>query len=829
MKTPAFAIGALAVLVGGGFGVSADGAARRAPQSRALGEESTPARLMSVAAQNRLVATACSTCHDDEGKTGGLSLEHFDAATVGQHPDVTEKMIAKLRGGMMPPQTATDRPDRASLQDLAAALEARMDREAVAHPNPGGRLFQRLNRAEYHRAIHDILDLDADVSAFLPPDTMSQGFDNIAEVQASSPTLIDGYLRAANKIALLALGDRTASPSDATYKLPLTGSQMEHVDGTPWGTRGGISLVHTFPADGDYVFRTELFASSGLLYANTTRGEQIEISVNGERAALLDVSERMGEADKNGMNLLTPRIHVNAGPQRVSAAFLQRCDCPIDDVMAPIENPLADPQIGEHGYGITTLPHIRELSIGGPFAVTGVSDTPSRRRIFSCRPTSASEEAPCANAILKRLASQAYRQPATSGDVEPLMMFYNQGRKDGGFEAGIRRGVQAILVSPHFLFRLEEAPATSHAGGNYPVRDLDLASRLSFFLWDAGPDDELLKAAATGALRTRAVLDAQVRRMLADPRSAALSTRFAAQWLRLQDVDKILPESTLFPSYNFALAQSFKRETELLFDSIVRENRNVLDLLNADYTFVNERLARHYGIPNVTGDEFRRVSLGPSLAYRRGLLGQGSILMLTSVADRTSPVQRGKWIMEVLLGSSPPPPPPNVPALEETKAAAGGKMLSTRERMEEHRRNPACASCHRVIDPLGLALENFDVTGAWRIKDSGVDVDATGELYDGTKMNGPAGLRQALLDHQETLLRNFTANLMAYGLGRRIEYFDQPTVRATVKQAAADDYHFSTFVTGIVNSVAFQMSQVQPARATEHVATPDGSARAAKR
>ena len=831
MKTMVFAILG-AALVGLGFHVSADSTKTthaQASKPPALAVAHAPDTL-SIEAQNTLVSTTCSTCHDDEAKTGGLTLEHFDAATIDQHADIAEKMIRKLRAGMMPPPTVKDRPDNATLTAFAASLEARIDQVAALHPNPGRRSFQRLNRAEYGRAIHDLLDIDVDVNAFLPPDTVSHGFDNIADVQSFSPTLMQGYLSAASKIASVALGDRTASPTEATYKVPRTESQMRHVAGTPWGTRGGLSVMHTFPADGEYTFRIMLHSvPTGQLYGSTVRNEQIEIAINGERVALLPINYRMSEQDPNGMNLVTPRIHVNAGPQHVTAAFIQHFDGPVDDLLAPQDYTLADTQIGD-GYGVTTLPHVRDFSITGPFKVTGVSDTPSRRKIFVCRPTEASEEAPCAMTILKRLTSQAYREPASSSDVEPLMKFYNQGRKDGDFESGIRLGLQAILASPRFLFRLEEAPATLRAGQNYRITDLDLASRLSFFIWDAGPDAELLKLAGNGTLHTPAVLDKQVRRMLADPKSEAFSTRFAAQWLRLQDVDNIKPDALLFPSYDYNLAQAFKRETELLFGSIVREDRNVMTLLDADYTFVNERLARHYGIPNITGDNFRRVTLGPEFAYRRGLLGQGSWLMATSVADRTSPVQRGKWIMEVLLGSPPPPPPPNVPALDDTKAvAAGGKTLSTRERMEEHRKNPACASCHRVIDPLGLALENFDVTAAWRIKDNGVSVDANGVLYDGTQISGPAGLRTALLAHSESLIRNFTENLMQYGLGRRIEYFDQPALRAIVRKAAANDYHFSSFVLGVVNSAAFQMSRADAVQTTDNSQVSDRPAKGSRR
>jgi len=825
---------AFAIAAGGAaiFGFVSLGAAHRpaatsAPSRAAASHEKT----MSVEAQNQFVARNCAGCHDDEAKTGGLSLQSFDAANAERNGEVAEKMIRKLRAGMMPPPSVADRPDAEALKGLAEALETRLDRAAAAHPNPGPRSLQRLNRAEYGRAIHDLLDVDIDVSAFLPADTISKGFDNIADAQAFSPTLVEGYLRAASRIVDLALGDKTATPTESTYKLPVTESQMTHVEGAPWGTRGGISIVHTFPADGDYTFRVMFVASSGLLYGNIVKGEQIEISVNGERAALLTINDRMSEADKNGMNLVTPKIHVKAGPQRISAAFIERCNCPIDDLVAPIDYTLADPQIGEHGYGITTLPHLREFGIRGPISVSGVSGTPSRRKVFVCHPANASEEPACAARILRTLATEAYRQPAASVDVEPLLAFYREGREGADFESGIRRALRAVLVSPRFLFRLEEPPATARAGQNYRIGDVALASRLSFFLWDAAPDAELLAAARGNVLHTPAVFEAQVRRMLKDARSERLSTRFAAQWLRLQDVDKVLPEPILFPAFDHQLADAFKRETELLFDSIVREDRDVLDLFNADYTFVNERLARHYGIPNVTGDRFRRVTLGPSLEYRRGLLGQGSWLMATSVADRTSPVQRGKWIMEVLLGSPPPPPPPGVNQnLDETAGAAvGGRLRSTRQRMEEHRKSPQCASCHRMIDPLGLALENFDVTAAWRIKDGDGVVDASGDLYDGTKIEGPAGLRRALNDRSEIVLRTFTENLMSYALGRRIEYTDGPAVRAVVRRAAENGRRFSSFVLGIVESVAFQMNRIEPAATTAGGADPSVSAHAVTR
>ena len=603
------------------------------------------------------------------------------------------------------------------------------------------------------------------------------------------------------------MGDRNATGTSVTYKIGRTASQMRQVEGAPIGTRGGISVVHTFPADGDYTFKMNLHNEPlGGLAGRTSMTvlelkEVIEVSINGERVALLPLNTRMSETDQsNSLDLTTPPIHVKAGPQRVSAAFIQNIEGPIDDLLTPLENTLADVSIS---FGVTMLPHMRDFRVVGPTKVTGVSETPSRARIFTCRPTTAAEEESCALSIVKRLSGQAYRGEPGAADLQDAMKFYDQGRRQGGFEGGVRMALQSILMSPRFLFRLEAMPSAAPVTA-YRVADTDVASRLSFFLWGSSPDAELLRAASSGSLRTQAGFDKQVRRMLTDPRSRALADRFAAQWLRLQDLEKIIPDYLTFPQYDETLADAMEEETRLLFDSIVREDRSVLDLLTADYTFVNERLAKHYGIPNVSGNDFRRVSVPD---YRRGLLGQGSILTLTSVADRTSPVQRGKWVMEVLLGSPPPAPPPNVPSLDDSvKANAGGKMLSTRERMEEHRKNPSCNSCHRVIDPLGLALDNFDATGAWRIKDNEVPVDSEGELYDGTKVNGPAGLREALLRHQDVFLLSFTENMLTYALGRRVEYSDMPMVRAIVRDAKRHDYKMSAFVQSIANSQAFRMA-----------------------
>jgi len=768
---------------------------------------------LSIDSQNQLVKQYCASCHSERGKAGGLSLATFDAAKIEEHADTTEKMIRKLRTGMMPPPNAR-RPEPALIASFVDTLETRIDAAAALNPNPGWRPFQRLNRAEYQRAVRDLVGIDVDVTAFLPPDTISRGFDNVADVQNFSPTLMESYLRAASQISRLAVGDRNASATSVTYKIGRTASQMRQVEGAPMGTRGGTSVVHTFPADGEYVIKMSMHNEPlGGIYGRTSMAtmdikEQVEVSINGERAALVDLNTRMSETDpRNSLEIKTPPIHIPAGPQRVSAAFIQRFDGPLDDLLIPLENTLADVNIS---FGVTALPHMRDMTILGPSSVTGVSDTISRRMIFSCRPTTAKEEETCAADILKRLSAQAYRGSATADDLQDAMQFYDQGRKKGDFESGIRMALQSILVSPRFLFRLEQAPQADvkivKAARTYRVSDQDMASRLSFFLWGTVPDTDLLKAASLGTLHTPAGLEKQVRRMLADRRSEALSTRFGSQWLRLQDLEKIHPDYLIYPQYDDTLAHAMQRETELFFDSLVREDRSMLDLLTADYTFVNERLAKHYGIPNVTGSAFRRVQ---TPEYRRGIFGHGSILTLTSNADRTSPVQRGKWVMEVLLGSPPPPPPPNVPLLDDVKAAIGGKMLSTRERMEEHRKNPACTSCHRVIDPLGLALENFDATGAWRIKDNEVPVDSVGDLYDGTKMEGPAGLRQAMMKHSDVFLLSFTENLMTYALGRRVEYSDMPAIRAILRDAAKNNNRMSSFVLGVVNSAAFRMANAE--------------------
>jgi hypothetical protein len=719
---------------------------------------------------------------------------------------LAEKVIRKLNAGLMPP-VGSRRPESAQLKEFAGFLASQIDKAAANKQTPGRRPFQRLTRTEYARSIHDLLGIDVDVNGLLPPDSLSAGFDNIADSQAFSPALMEGYIRAAAKISRDALGDPNADATSVTFKIPRTSNQLRHVDGAPFGTRGGISVVHNFPADGNYSFRVLFYDSpEGQLFGRVYPGEQIEISINGDRVALLDIPLDLSENGPVGLTIQTQPIAVKAGPQRISAAFIQRTSLLVDDLIAPIEYTLADATIGNLPE-ITTLSHLKDFEILGPMKVTGVSDTPSRRRVFQCRPLSASEELPCATKIITDLARQAYRRPTSSEDLEGLLTFYESGRKSGDFEAGIRLALEAMLASPNFVFRFERTPTTAKAGQPYRIDDLELASRLSYFLWSTAPDDELIGIASQGKLKDPIIFEKQVRRMLADPRSETLATKFAAEWFHLADLANMQADPVLYPQFDRTLAEAMRRETELFFDSIVREDHSILDLLTANYTFVDERLAQHYSVPNILGSRFRRVEIQD--ANRRGLLGQGSILVLTSHADRTSPVLRGKWVMDVLLGTPPPPPPPNVPELSQTKTVENGKQLSVRERMEIHRASAACSSCHRMIDPIGLALENFDPTGLWRIRDADSLVDANTRLWDGTKVDGPAGLRQAILNHSEAFIDNLTERLTTYALGRRVDYRDMPLIRSIATNAARNNQRFSSFILGIVKSPAFQMSTAE--------------------
>jgi len=558
-------------------------------------------------------------------------------------------------------------------------------------------------------------------------------------------------------------------------------------------------------------------AVEGEVFGRTFGTEQVEISIDGERIALLTIDRWMMESELTGLNVRTDSTYVTAGPKRVTAAFIRQFEGEVDDLIRPIDHTLADGQIGI-GYGVTTQQHLQRLTILGPFEVTGVSDNPTRRAVFTCRPTAPAEARPCAESIVGNLATEAYRRPLAQADISALMNFYDEGVQEGGFEGGVRMALQAILASPHFLFRMEEVPDGVAPGEIYNISDTDLASRLSYFMWGAPPDEELVAVAERGRLSRSKEFEQQVRRMLADPRAEALATRFASQWLRLQDLEDIQPDALTYPYFDETLSEAMNRETELFFSHLVEEDRPILELLTADYTFVNERLARHYGVPGIIGPEFRKISYPDDT--RRGLLGHGGILTMTSHADRTSPVLRGKWVLEVLLGSPPPPPPPDVPAFEEVGEAEEGRFLTVRERMEQHRANPACRSCHVVIDPIGLALENFDVTGAWRIRDGGNMVDPESELYDGTPLASPEDLRNALLSRPEVFYRVFTENLMAYALGRRLEYYDMPTVRAIVKEAGEDGFKLSAFILGVVKSAAFTSAKApRPAIA----AAPEGA------
>jgi hypothetical protein len=753
---------------------------------------------------NEIVHGTCVRCHSDARLRGNLSLESFDIAAAADNREVIERMIRKLRAGMMPPP-GVRAPEGDTLLELVETLEMTVDEIARANPDPGRRTFQRLNRREFEYAIRELLDLQVDAGDWLPLDQMSANFDNIADVQSLSPMLLEAYLNAAADISRMAVGDANAPAANVYYRQSPYQSQhpWDRVEGAPYGTRGGLVVQHVFPTDGTYQFGMTFNSGRG------TRFEDLDVSIDGERVALLAYT-RSGEAadGRGGGALWTEPIFVHAGQHKVSATFVRRFDGPYEDLIRPHDWSMAGG--GSGGDGITTLPHLQDLIVGGPVEATGLSQTPSRRKIFTCRPTSPSEEQPCAREIIHRLASEAYRRPVDEDEVDGMMRFYLDGEAKGGFEQGVRAALEAILASPFFVLRLEREPEGVRPGSTYLLEDLDLASRLSFFLWGTPPDEELIRVAAAGRLNEPDELERQTRRMLADAGAVALGRRFAAQWLRLQDLYKVRPDPNYFPNFDETLADLMHRETELFFNHLVRENRDALELFKADYTFVNERLALHYGMQGVSGDHFRMVDYTDGV--RSGLLGHGSVLVLTSLANRTSPVLRGKWVMEVLMGTPPPPPPPGVPDLDETEGTQDGKRLTTRERMELHRANPTCNACHRFMDPIGLALDNFDVTGQWRVRENGMALDTRGDFYDGTPITNPKELAEALLERPIPLIRNLTENLMAYATARRVEYYDQPAIRAIV--AAAEDegaYRIADLIVGVVQSDAFRMKRAASA------------------
>ncbi|RPI64309.1 MAG: DUF1592 domain-containing protein [Lysobacterales bacterium] len=789
-----------------------------------------PSREEVVAGHEQTVARYCTSCHDDIERTADLSLESLPFDAVAAHPAEWEKVVRKLRAGMMPP-VGEPRPTAEARVELASWLESELDAAAAANPNPGRtEPFHRLNRAEYRNAIRDLLHLDVEVAELLPADEASYGFDNIAGVLKLSPTLLERYLAAADKVSRLAVGTPSQFVNIDWFRVPDDRSQEKRLPGLPFGTRGGTLIDYHFPADAEYEIAVELARdlNEGMpLYAEE---QTLEIAVDGERLALFTLPavplmapqaanndpnapaisqivqrfqlDREGRAARNRADAdWRVRVPVSAGQHTVTATFLARTAALDEPARLPFERPYpAGVNIPETRTGS----YLRAVEISGPYEATGAGETASRERIFSCRPEAGAEAAEgeaCANEILSTLARRAYRRPVAADDVAPLLEFYRDGAEHG-FDLGIQLALKRLLVSPEFLFRVEQDPAGASPGSVYAVPDLTLASRLSFFLWSSIPDDELLESAERGELRDPNVLTRQVQRMLADRRATAFVENFAGQWLYLRNLDAVVPVQSVFPDFDDTLRQGLKRETELFFGSIVQEDRSALDLLRADYTFVNERVARLYGLPNVKGNHFRRVTL-PADSPRRGLLGHGSILTVTSYPDRTSPVVRGKWILENLLGVPPPPPPADVPELEET--SDGGGTLSIRERLAAHRANPSCASCHALMDPLGFALENFNAVGVWRtIDDTGGPIDASGTLPDGEEFSGPEELRAILVEQREAFARGVTAKLLTYALGRGLERYDTKTVRAIAGRLPAQDYRFSALVLEIVNSLPFQ-------------------------
>ena len=742
-------------------------------------------------------------------KTGGLALDGVDLADVATNAEVLEKVVRKLRGGMMPPPGAR-RPEQGAIDGTVASLERVLDDAAAAHPNPGRVALHRLNRAEYANAIEDLLGLRVDASALLPKDDEADGFDNVASVLTVSPSFLDQYISAARVVTARALGNPAARAGSMTYRPARGTDQAVHVEGLPLGTRGGLLAEHLFPADGDYKLNINGLAIAGYVRGMEYRHRLIvtldgvkvfENAIGGEEdMKAIDQQQAPAVAAINGRFQNIP-LKVTAGPHKIGVTFVARTFAESDDVLYSFR-----PASGED-----RIPRVSSVEIQGPFTLTGLAETPSRNRIFVCRPASAADELPCATRVLSTLARRAFRRPVTEPDLSAALSFYKSGRATGDFDAGIQAALPAILASPKFLYRAERSPAGLGVGSVHRISDLELASRLSFFLQSRIPDDELLQATEQSRLSDAAVLDTHVKRLLADPKSDTLVTSFAFQWLKLRGLDEIEPDAVIFPNFDEALREAFRREVQLFVQAVVREDRSVLDLLTSDVTYVNERLALHYGIPNVRGDRFRRVTLTDP--NRFGLLGKGSVLLTTSYANRTAPVLRGAWILENIIGTPPAAPPPDVEAFQENKD--GEKAKTVRAIMEQHRAKPSCNSCHGVMDPLGFALENFDAVGAWRATDvwAGTPIDASSRLVDGTPIGGPVDLRKAILRRPEQFVQTMTEKLMTYALGRSVEYYDMPAVRKIVRDAAAENYRFSAIVKGIVRSQPFQMRRVPEAAA----------------
>jgi len=773
--------------------------------------QSAGSTVSGAAAEKALLDQYCITCHSEKARNGGgqmseaarkMVFDKLDPARVQSDPEAWEKIVRKLRAGMMPP-SGMRRPDAATFESMIVWLENELDRTAVAKmPAPG---LHRLNRTEYTNVIRDLLAVDIDASKFLPSDDSTHGFDNMAGALTLSPALLEAYISAAGKISRLAVGNVTA-PIQTVYTIPVDTTQNYHVEGLPFGTRGGTIIHHEFPVDGEYALKIYSVKRGNMGGSGTfggIRGEKLEVSIDGERIALVDwdrgVQSRGGTGEPGTIDL---KFSARAGPHTIGVAFLATNLAPVND----LNKAFLRTTIETGGIeGFTFYPHVGSVRIEGPYNSVGALETPARKKIFICRPTSAANEERCAQQIISNLARHAFRQTANAEDMEGLMEIYKAGRKGADFDHGIEMALRAILAEPKFIYRIEAEPANLATGQTWRISDLELASRLSFFLWSSSPDEELMSLASQGRLKDASVLQQQVKRMLADPKADALITNFAGQWLNLRGLQAAYPDVPTFPDFDDNLRQAMRREAELFFGSIVREDRNVLDLLTANYTFVNQRLAKHYGIPNVYGSQFQRVTLGPELDARRGLLGKGAVQVVSAQPFRTSPVGRGQWVMQKILGVNAPDPPPVVPKLEDQKNEPG-KVFSLRQQMEKHRAVEPCMSCHKIMDPIGFALENFDGIGLWRTTDTGVEINASGQLVDGTRVNGPAGLRDALMKYSPQFVRVITEKLMIYSLGRGVEHYDMPLVRAIVKDAERNNYRFSSIVMGIVKSAPFTMN-----------------------
>ena len=755
------------------------------------------AQQAAVSPNRALINQYCLGCHNDKAKVAGLDLTTSNIDNVESNSDLWEKVLRKVRARYMPP-AGLPRPDEAKYQSLVSYLETSLDRAVAAHPDPGRTdTFRRMNRTEYHNAIRDLLALDVDVSALLPRDDLSYGFDNVT-VSGLSPTLLERYMSAAQKISRLAVGRPIKAPGGDTIMLPADLTQEEHFDELPLGTRGGTVVKYTFPVDAEYVIQLRLSRDRNEHVEGMTEQHQVEVALDGERVKLftMDPPQNGQYADSHELfdKDLNVRIPVKAGPHSIEATFVKKPTLLQTSERQPFQahfNMDRHPRI---------TPALFSLSVTGPFGTSGATSTPSRDQIFVCHPANPSEEDACAKKIFTGLARRAYRRPVTEADLQSPMKFFRAAKSDG-FDAGIETALQALLVSPEFLFRIERDPAGIAASTAYKLNDVELASRLSFFLWSSIPDQELLDLAIAGKLKEPATLERQVRRMLADKRSEALVNNFADQWLYLRNLESTTPDPRNFPDFDDNLRQAFRKETELFFESIMREDRSLMDMLTANYTFVNERLAKHYGIPNVYGSQFRKVTFNKD-DVRGGLLGQGSILAVTSYADRTSVVIRGKWILTNVLGTPPPPPPPNVPPLKDQTQ---GKILSMRERMAAHRSNPACMGCHKLMDPIGFSLENYDAVGRYRAGEGGTPIDATGNLPDGVEFKGQSGLKTALSSRPEMFVGTTVEKLLTYATGRGLEAPDQAAVRKIVRDAGKNDYRFSSLIVGVVNSAPFQM------------------------